>query len=351
VIRFIPASSDTEWDGLLDAQPEARLYHTSAWLRLQERFAGSTLVPLKMLRDGAVVGLFPVFIGRRGVFRVCSSPKGIDTLFLGPLVAPELLGEALDGYEAWARENRVDFTSAAFAYEIDAQTARKKGYECKRRKTCLVDLRGGEEAVFKRSHDDCRTEVRKARRLGVRVVEADLAPMADEYVRLSARVLGRSHLKTLLTPDVFLDLIGTLKNAGRLISLRAERDGELLGMYVAAHFRKRVYALDTVSTEPARRYSSNRLMSWEVIGWGCRNGMEVLDLVGANMPSLAAFKLSFGGTLVGYSNITKPHSVTARAAVWLKGQTLDRWRDRRFRRSEKGQVQRQIHESERERSE
>jgi len=316
--ELLQVDTDAEWDALLEQQPEASLFHTSAWLRLQQRFGGFDLFPLA-LRDAArCLGLLPVFTQRRGVFRVASSPRGIDYVFLGPLVGPERLAELLDAYEAWAARGRIDYTSMALTREVACEAARIRGWHCERQRNHLVDLTGGEQAVLARCHKDCREAIRKAQRHGVQIIEGDLSGLADRYLELSARIFAKSQRRTRLTRGFLLDMLGTLQRCGRLLSLRAEVDGRLAGMYVAGHYGKTIYALDTVSDYALARHSANTLMNWHLMRWGCRNGMEVFDLQGANIPSIAAYKASFGGGIVWYTNIQKAHGLAARGAVWLR---------------------------------
>ena len=78
--------SDSRWESLLDVQPEATLFHMSAWLRFQERSFGYRLVRLVARHEGTDVGLFPLFVTRQGPFRVAASPRGVA--FRPTLVAP-----------------------------------------------------------------------------------------------------------------------------------------------------------------------------------------------------------------------------------------------------------------------
>ena len=63
-----------------------------------------------------------------------------------------------------------------------------------------------------------------------------------------------------------------------------------------------------------------------------------MDLGGARIPSIARFKLGFGGAIVPYTNIVKAHTLLARWASWLQEATVHRVQALRFRRSRKGQL-------------
>ena len=316
-----PVDSDCRWESVLDLQPEATLFHTSAWLRFQERSFEYRLVRLVARHEGRDVGLFPLFVSRRGPFRVAASPRGIDYLVLGPLGPPKRLGDLLDAYETWARSNRIDYTSIAFTKEINESAAAGRGYLCERHVNCVTDLRGGEDAVFARMTSECRRRIRQAERAGVRIVEEDLTGLVAKYVHLSGEIFARSGRSTLLTEPVLADMLQTLARSEGLLSLRAEVEGEVAGMWIGGVFRKTLYALDVVTDGAFRHCSIGNMLNAYALRWSCRRGLEALDFGGGRIPSLAAFKKSFGAEMVPYSNITKPHSRLARAALACRSLT------------------------------
>jgi len=319
---LVVVENDGQWEELLSAQPGRSLYHTSEWLKFQARHFGMELHRL-VVRDGSrPVGIFPVFVSRRAIFRVAASPRGVDYLYLGPLVAPEHLGGLLDGYERWVRANRIDLSSVAFMSEVDADVARRHGYKCQQHLTALTDLRGGQDAVMGRCTPECRKRVRKAERMGVTVAEGDLAPHIDRYLDWSARVYAKSGSKSPLTRAVLTDMLDTLGRAGRLLSLVAEADGEVIGMYVVGRFGKTGYSLDIVTDYDKLQYPASNLLTWRAMQWCCEHGIDTFDFGGARIASIARFKKSFGANILPYSNIVKAHGLLARSAAWLKESAL-----------------------------
>ena len=127
-----------------------------------------------------------------------------------------------------------------------------------------------------------------------------------------------------------------------MLSLRAEVDGQVAGMWIGGHYGGTMIALNTVSDRAFIKYSVNNLMNWHAIQWSCRQGLEAHDLGGSRIRSLEAFKASFGARECIYSNIKKVHSPMASAAVWVAGATVGKLRARWFRRSQKGAVQKRL---------
>lgn len=340
-MELVPVQDDSRWDALLEDQPNRSLYHTTAWLGFQAEQFGFDLRRLVIRHEGRPVGLFPLFLTRRGIFRVSASPRGVDYLNLGPLVSSDLLPESLDCYERWTRTQKVDYTSIAFLNEIDSRIAGQHGYKCERHQSCVVDLRGGEDAVFGRFSTSCRKAIRKAERAGLKIIEGDFTPHLDRYVELSTRIFAKSRQKTAITTSVLSAMLRALGTSGHLLSLRAELDGEAIGMYVVGHYDRTLYSLNIVTDYAFLQCRPSNLMTWHAIRWGCRNGLETFDMGGARIKGIAEFKQSFGGAITPYTNITRAHSLLARSASWLRKATTSRISARRFFRSPKGKTSRQ----------
>jgi|WetSurMetagenome_2_1015567.scaffolds.fasta_scaffold239661_1 CelD/BcsL family acetyltransferase involved in cellulose biosynthesis len=331
--------NDLRWDQLLARQPGATLFHTISWLRFQEAHFDHRLIPLVACHNGVEVGLFPLFVTRRWLIRVAGSPRGIDTLHLGPLVADELLADLLDAYEQWARANRIGFSTIAFTREIDLSSAESRGFTCERHRFSVVDLTGGEKEAYRRLGSDCRRRIRQADNRGVKIIEGDFSEHYDRYLKLSSMVFARSNLKTQMTRSILAGMIDTLRRDGRLLAIRAEVDGKVAGMWIGGHYGKTMVALDIVSDRAFIDCSVNNRMSWHAIQWCCHHGLEAFDFGGSRIPSLRRFKASFGATEYFYHNIKRAHGPLARAAVRLAYQLQSGLRTWLFRRSQKGHVQ------------
>jgi hypothetical protein len=252
-------------------------------------------------------------------------------LFLGPLIRDELLPDLLDAYEQWSRDHSIDLTSIAFAKEVDPSLTACHAYSHKKMKTAVVDLRGGEDHAFAECSATCRKLIRRARRFEIAVQECDLRPYIDTYLRLSAAIHARSNQRSPLTKRFLLALLDSLGKTGRGLTMKAEVEGRLAAMYIGAHYKDTLYALDGVMDYAFSRFFVNRLMVWHMVSWGCRNEMRFLDLVGANMRRLADYKASYGSQFRYYSNITKAHTIAGRMGVWLREFATARWRRSRDR--------------------
>ncbi|MFC1490170.1 GNAT family N-acetyltransferase [Candidatus Latescibacterota bacterium] len=116
------------------------------------------------------------------------------------------------------------------------------------------------------------------------------------------------------TPSVpkktVVELIKNLRNEGLIDIISArEKSGELVSFQVVARDKNTVY-LWMNGTIPEKKYTrGDSLMVWEVMKRYSETH-KILDMVGANIPSVAYFKKSFGGTLTPYY-VTERYSSTA----------------------------------------
>ena len=77
MLELVPCMQTTDWDRLVAAHPRATVFHRSDWLTLVARLAAAQLHMFLIRRGADVVGLFPMFIFRRGPFRI---PDGFPIL-------------------------------------------------------------------------------------------------------------------------------------------------------------------------------------------------------------------------------------------------------------------------------
>jgi hypothetical protein len=88
-------------------------------------------------------------------------------------------------------------------------------------RTFVVDLTGGESAVFARMTSACRRAVRRGAKVGVQVEVADGLSLADEYHRQLQEVFARQALVPTYGVERVRALIRHLGETDRLLLLRA----------------------------------------------------------------------------------------------------------------------------------
>ncbi len=80
----------------------------------------------------------------------------------------------------------------------------------------------------------------------------------------------------------------------------ARKDNDIVAGAIILCFNRHLYFWDGVSFRKFYHLAPNNLLHWNVIEWGFENGMTQYDMMGANIPNIARFKMSFGAHKQSY---------------------------------------------------
>ena len=87
------------------------------------------------------------------------------------------------------------------------------------------------------------------------------------------------------------------------------------------HFADKIYFWDGVALPDHYKLNASNLLQWSIIEWAANNGYRHYDMLGANIPSIARFKLSFGGELTPYiyvyRDLTSKSYLTRKLYGWV----------------------------------
>ena len=318
MLELVPCVQMGDWDQLVAAHPRATVFHRSDWLALIARLARAQLHPFLIRRDAAVVGLFPVFIFRRGPFRIAASPPAqVATPYLGPLVDDSMLGDALEAFARAARRLKASYLELRCDREIPPAVLAQASLQHETRATFLLDVSAGPEVLWRSNLTSaCRRAVRKAQAAGLVVEETPLSDVLDRYFELAAGVFAKWNRPPPLSRADYA-AIGAAAIGGEYIKVFvARRKGTVVAAGIFPFANGTVYYLDGVSDPAGQDARPNNLLHWEVIRWASAAGLTRYDMVGAGIAGVARFKQSFGPAEV-------PYSYAFRSLSWLAGIARD----------------------------
>src|SRR5574341_1502192 len=139
-----------EWDRLVSRHSRATVFHRSAWLGLVSQLTGARLHPFFVTQAGAIAGVLPVFVFRRGPLRVAASPPAqAATPYLGPLVDDALMGETLEAFVRTARAMGASYVEFRVDREIPPSVLTAAHLARDTRATFLLDLGPGPEVLWR----------------------------------------------------------------------------------------------------------------------------------------------------------------------------------------------------------
>ena len=158
-------------------------------------------------------------------------------------------------------------------------------------------------AAFGAASSARRQQVRYARRNGVVTEPFDNVGIFIDFYRMTMERQDETVESARL--DKMASLVTALVNAGlaRMFASRT-REGALGSIAVYAFDRRRAYYLFGASDPVLRNSPTGTAALWDAFTQLTKEGVTQIDLEGVNSPSRGWFKLSFGGSLIPYYQVT-----------------------------------------------
>jgi len=275
------------WDRFALDEAGGNLLQAWGWAELKREYGWEVDRFVAEGADGALDGVLHL-LTRRGAAGIsfAYAPRGpaIRDCDSGAASALALVGAA----RAAARRRRALVLKLdpewreddpAAARLVRAAGLRDSPYDVQHRKTWLVDLDGGEDAVLARVKASTRNHIRKAQRAGVAVeVTADLAAV-DEFHPLFRETVQRSGFVG-RDLDYHRAVVRHLGASCPVVTLLARVDGEAAaGMIAVAAGPRLVYLFGGTSLRHSRHQPAY-LLHWEAIRWGLQQGCRTYDMWG-----------------------------------------------------------------------
>ncbi|MDP8905267.1 MAG: peptidoglycan bridge formation glycyltransferase FemA/FemB family protein [Chloroflexota bacterium] len=291
------------WDEFVAASPQPTHLQTTAWAEIK-RANGWRPLRLAGQAGRSVVG------AQLLVRRAAGVPWGLGYVPRGPVgdaVNVEALARFTDRARDAAPGARLAWVRIEPELEVGAgheQTLARLGWRraphVQPESTRIIDLKRPLDEVWNDLHRKCRQSVNKARRLGIRVVDADGDRLSDFY-RIHTSAAGRAGIIP-RTESTYRQMWQALAPRGmaRLLFAEREETGEAVATLFLVSCGQRVVDLYGGTTAEGDSTRANYVLKWEAIE-RCREwGFAEYDLWGLPRAGIAQFKASFGGREVHY---------------------------------------------------
>ena len=292
--------------------PLATLFHHPCWLQSVAAGLPVQVVLLGLFDADSMVGVLPGFMAKRGPFGAFGSPlRGTMTPYLGWLLRPGQVYATEAVLEATYRHCRrslgCQFVEIGFL--IPPSELRTgdvpRGWESEHPETYRLDLRDGEDALWKNLEQRGRNLVRKARKLGVLVEQAPDENTVKEFYAMLRETLQRQHAVSPHPESFFAALYEHLAPAGMLELLTAKHEGRIVAGALFVRNQDEAHLISAASRSESLHLSPNNLLLWEAIARNAKAGVAVLDLGGKGHPGIDKFKESFGPLPYAYTIVWK----------------------------------------------
>ena len=317
-----------EWDRLVDQSPGTTPFHRFPLLEVVADHADATLHPLVGYKGREPVGVFPVFVVRKGpVSTVFSPPPSLKITYLGPamLNVAKLKPSKAERRNRRFVESALDYVTERIGPRYvhvrthtryrDTRPFTWNGFESTPHFTYVVDLADGADALFDRFSRDARKNVRDARE-GDCVVEERGVEAARTIVDQVRKRHEEQDEWYPLTTDVVADLYERAPD-GVVRPYVCEVEGEAVGGSLTLEHGDTAYGWQGV-VKPEVDLDVNDVVHWNVINDVVDRGVTRYDLVGANKPRLSRYKSKFAPTLETYQSLEKSSPGMSLAAKTYK---------------------------------
>ncbi len=273
----------TAWDDFVRAAPNGHVLQTTAWAQLKEHFGWKTGYALVKkadhIRAGAQVLFRPLPLG---LGRVAYVPKGPIINWTDETSTAILM----DALHRLCRAQRAIFLKIEPDEEDNptcAQRLRERGFRLSSqtiqpRRTILVDLTLGEEAILAQMKSKTRYNIRLAARKDV-TVRAGTEQDLDAFYRLMVITAERNRFG--VHSREYYETAYRLfvpRGIGQLFL--AEYQGEVIAGIMVFAWGDKAWYMYGASSDAHRNRMPNYLLQWEAMLWAKSLGCRTYDLWG-----------------------------------------------------------------------
>ncbi|HEY9246600.1 MAG TPA: GNAT family N-acetyltransferase [Candidatus Methanoperedens sp.] len=309
-IKIADEKDMEQWEEAVSSSSYATIFHTWKWLNIAKKHTNLELYPLMAYRGTTLVGIYPVFLKRKGFVKIAfSPPPKAYLLYLGPVILNyenlkqdkkesvfRQFQEEVDKYlfsELKCNYVRIRTSPGLF----DSRPFRWSGYEIEPLYTYRINLSRGQDNVWDQFDRKLRVDINKAVREGVVIEEGTKDDL--EFIHGS---LSRRYVEQGFNPSDYCKYLSELFDEFHPHNMKifiATYKGEKVGGTISLCYKDVVYLWVGVPKSDLKGISPNDLVQWEAIKWACNNGFKYYEEMDAgDDPRLTYFKSKYNPELV-----------------------------------------------------
>lgn len=189
-------------------------------------------------------------------------------------------------------------------------TFEKLGYSKEDHLDIIIDLKKGEEALWKEIHPSRKKQIRRSIKRGCSV---DVIEKLDSHIIEKCYDMLENTYKMVGLPcpsfDFFNQAFKELSSTNHLKAFIAYYGKKIIGFRFVLIFNDLIYDWYAASDRLFSDKYPNDILPWEVLRWGIKNNYATFDFGGAGKPGkkygVRDYKMKFGGKLVNYGRYQK----------------------------------------------
>lgn len=303
------------WDEFIKNTPQYNIFASSFWLKTISEAIDKRYEIIGCFQNGELIA------GCVGYIKNTYEGKSFALLPLTPYNSVFLkpLDNSKESQYLKIIENIIDFLEQNFDWIIiylhpsikDVRHFIWRGWDACPRYTYYISL-GEKQEFYNRIDDSILRRLKKAKDLGFSVSEAELD--LEHFYFLWEKTFRRQNIKPLIEKQRFLKVYHALsdENLLRIFTVESKLEGKL-GYIIFLIDRDTVYYWLAVSEPSKLNMGFNQLLLVESLIRLSDSGIQILDFVGSDIPSIAAYKSKFGPELITHYRVSK--AITHRAKI------------------------------------
>ena len=323
--KIVNTLDEKAWRRFVEEHPAGNIFHTPEMFQVFSRAEGHQPELWAATKDGRVLALLlPVWITLKDrLLRPFTTRVVIygSVLCTASVEGQEALARLLHTYKCEVKGGPL-FTELRNLSDLSAiqPILQDNGFIHEGHLNFLIDLQRPTEEIWSSLHRNVRTNVRKARRMGVVVEEVTSLDKVPVIYAVLAKVYEHIQIPLAL-PSLFEAAFEILHPRGMIKLFMARVEDTRIGVAIRLLYKDVIYAWYAGAIIDYASYKANDLLNWHVLEWGAQNGFRCFDFGGAGKPDQdygpRRFKAKFNGTLVNYGrNICVHHPHLLRFSQW-----------------------------------
>ncbi len=271
------------WDSTLQQFPDRTMCQSGAWLNFLSETQRGEIVIAALHEGNSVLGYFSGLMIQRFGLRILGSPfPGWTTGYMGLVLKPEV--PRMEAVDALQRFALFDLRCVHLEFMDRHLSANAVGdrYTFLNYNNFEIDLSRDEDGLFRNMTKACRGCIRKARRVGVVIQEANDAGFVDDYYSQLTDVFAKHNLIPTYGKKRVTALIRHLKPTGNLLLLRAiDPDGHCIATGISFAMHDHAELWGAASWRTYQNLRPNELLIWYILRYWKNRSVHFLDMGGA----------------------------------------------------------------------
>ncbi|EHQ34324.1 GNAT family N-acetyltransferase [Methanoplanus limicola] len=293
------------WDKSVLSSEYGTIFHKWNFLRIAEKYSGSSLLGLMIYQGTELKAIYPVFLKNRSAFNIAMSPVSRSFMYyLGPLFVDyenlkqrkketrfinvqQIVDELLFS-ELGCRYARIRLVPGYY----DSRPLSWSGYDVKPLYTTRIDLKRDIDDIWNDFDKRIKGTIKKADSNGIQVNLGDLEDMRYIFQSLSER-LKDQNLRPSGNWEFIYEIYNEYNNKNLNVFI-AKENKKRIGGIISLYFKGIFFLWIGTLKNPGCSISPNELLVWESLKWAKEHGLKYFENMDSGSdPRLRFFKSKF----------------------------------------------------------